>query len=86
MHEILGANKLTSEMLTRQIVDLFFYQIFVNDTGELIFVIDSTHTLKHDELIQNRKNIANYEPIYTGEMIDKYSRFKNLVKYKVVLV
>lgn len=84
--DILGKNKMTPEMLTREIVDLFFYKIFVTADAELIFVIDATHTIKLDELVENREDIIESDPIYSGEMIDHYSRFKTIVRYKVVLV
>jgi hypothetical protein len=86
MREILGSNKLTPDMLTREIIDLFFFKIFVTDKAELVFVIDSTRTLKLSELIENRETIINSDAIYSGEMIDNYSRFKRPVKYKVVTV
>lgn len=84
--DILGKNKLTPDMLTRDIVDLFFYKIFVTEDANLVFVIDATHTIKLNELIENREKIVEADPIYVGETIDRYSRFKNLVKYKVILV
>ena len=84
--DILGKNKLTPDMLTRDIVDLFFYKIFVTEDAKLVFVIDATHTIKLNELIENREKIVEADPIYVGETIDRYSRFKNLVKYKVILV
>ena len=40
--DILGKNKLTPDMLTRDIVDLFFYKIFVTEDANLVFVIDAT--------------------------------------------
>ena len=86
MFDILGKNKMTPEMLTREIVDLFFYKIFVTDTAELVFVIDVTHSLSLKNLIENRDEVVKGDSIYNGEMIDSYSRFKNLIKYKVVLV
>lgn len=47
---------------------------------------NATHTIKLNELIENREKIVATDPIYVGEMIDRYSRFKNLVKYKAILV
>lgn len=82
---ILGKNKVTPDMLTRDIVDVFFYKIFVKDF-ELVFVIDATHTKDLKELIADRENIFNYDPILTGEEKDNQSRFKTTIKYKVVLV
>lgn len=86
MLEILGKNKITPDMLNREIIDLFFFKIFVTDKAELIFVVDATHSIKLSELIENRDEIAKNESFYSGEMRDRYSRFKNLVKYKVILV
>ena len=62
MREILGSNKLTPDMLTREIIDLFFFKIFVTDKAELVFVIDSTRTLKLSELIENRETIIDLTP------------------------
>lgn len=52
----------------------------------LEFVIDTSHTLTLEKLIEKKEEIANYESIYSSEKADMESRFKNIVKYKVVLV
>ena len=83
---VLGKNKLTPDMLTREIVDVFFAKIFVSTSAELIFVIDATHSLSLDKLFEKRDEIAKYKPIYNSETTDEQSRFKPLIKYKVVLV
>ncbi len=86
MLAVLNKNKVTPDMLTREMVDVFFYKIFVSTSSELTFVIDTSHTLTLEKLIEKREEIANYESIYSSEKADRESRFKNIVKYKVVLV
>lgn len=86
MLNVLGKNKLTPDMLTREMVDVFFSKIFVSTSAELTFVIDASHSLSLEKIIEKREEIANYESIYNSEAIDEQSRFKNLVKYKVVLI
>ena len=86
MLAVLNKKKVTPDMLTREMVDVFFYKIFVSTSSELTFVIDTSHTLTLEKLIEKREEIANYESIYSSEKADRESRFKNIVKYKVVLV
>ena len=86
MLAILGKKAITPNMLTREMVDVVFYKIFVAPDNELIFVIDTTKSINGDELIAKRQEIAHYDPIYKSEKIDTYSRFKPTIKYKVVLV
>ena len=86
MLDILGKNKITPDMLTREIVDLFFYKIFVVTPNELVFVVDMSRSLSLHELIEEREIVVQGETIYRGEEIDYDSRFKNLIKYRVVLV
>ena len=83
---VLKNNKITPEMLTREMVDVFFYKIFVTTSQELIFTINASHNLTTEELIEKRDEVINYDSIYESEIRDMHSRFKTLIKYKVVLV
>jgi hypothetical protein len=55
-------NKITPEMLTREMVDVFFYKIFATTSQELIFTINASHNLTTEELIEKKMRLLIMTP------------------------
>jgi hypothetical protein len=86
MLEMLSKDKLTPDMLTKDIVSAFFYRIFVTGKNEIVFVINATRTMDLKTLIADRENVISLDPIYESEVEKPDPIKKAKLKYKVVII
>ena len=86
MTEVLKKKELTPDMLTKEMLDIFIYRIIAVDDRNLVFVINSTNSVTIEDLVRQRFEIAERQPIYKNSFKD-YDPIKYVhLKYKVVLV
>ena len=84
--ELLGNNKISRDMITKDIMDVFIYKIIAIDRNNIVFVIDSTHTMTIDKLIEKRKEVAAKQGIYNHIIGLRDPKRLMKLSYKVVLV
>ena len=73
-------------MITKDIMDVFIYKIIAIDRNNIVFVIDSTHTMTIDKLIEKRKEVAAKQGIYSHIIGLRDPKRLMKLSYKVVLV
>ncbi len=86
MLTMLSKDKLTPDMLTKDIVSAFFYRIFVTGKNEIVFVINATHTMDLKALIANRADVVALDPIYESEVEKPDPIKKAKLKFRVVTI
>lgn len=86
MLNILDQKKLTPEMLTRDIIQAFFYRIIVTGKNELVFVINATHTMDLKAFVEARSKIVALKPIYQSEIEGPDPIKKAKMKFRVVTI
>lgn len=57
MLSFLNNKKLTPDMLTKDIIEAFIYRIIAIDEGNLVFIIDTSHKVSVEALIDQRYEI-----------------------------
>ena len=78
--------KFTPDMLTREIIESFIYKIIAIDHDNFVFVIDATHRMSVEELIEQRHKIIEKESIYTSSITGLDPLRKKTITYKVVVI
>ncbi len=86
MLAMLENKKLTPDMVTKEIVEAFIYRIIAIDDENLVFVIDTTHTLSVENLVNQRHEIIKKDPIYSSSITGLDPIKKKTIKYKAVIV
>ena len=83
---LIKEKKITSDIVTAEIVDSFIYRIIVVDKHEIFFVIDINHKYSLKELVENRKEILKMKPIYENKVAIRRIRKEEKLTYKVVTI
>ena len=86
MIDILKGQEITYQMLTKEMMDVFFYRIIAVDKHEIVVTIDGSNTITLDKFRENRKEIAQKEPILEGTIKCKDPYKTQSLNYKVVVL
>ena len=86
MLAMLKNKKLTPDMITKEIVEAFIYRIIAIDDENLVFVIDTTHTVSVENLVNQRHEIIKKDPIYSSSITGLDPIKKKTIKYKAVII
>ena len=73
-------------MITKEVIEAFIYKIIAVDDENLVFVIDTTHTLSIENLVDQRFDIVNKDPIYASSITGLDPLKKKTIKYKAAVV
>ena len=83
---MLENKKLTPDMVTKEIIEAFIYRIIAIDDENLVFVIDTTHTLSVENLVNQRHEIIKKNPIYSSSITGLDPIKKKTIKYKAIII
>ena len=86
MIDILKGKEITYQMLTKDMMDVFFYRIIAVDKHEIVVTIDGSNKITLDKFRANRKEIAQMEPILKGTIKCKDPYKTQSLSYKVVVL
>ena len=86
MLSLLNNKKLTPDMLTKEIIEAFIYRIIAIDEGNLVFVVDTSHKVSVEELIDKRYEIIKKDPIYQSQITGLDPIKKKTINYKAIIV
>ena len=86
MLKILEGKEVTAEMINIEMLDAFIYRIIVIDKKHVVVTINVLNALSLEDVRNQRKEIAEKEPIYQGQLIMKDPVKRAEINYKVVMV
>ena len=86
MIDILKGKEITYEMVTKEMMNIFFYRIIAVDKHEIVVTIDGSNRITLDKFRSNRKEIAEMEPILKGAIRCKDPFKTQSLNYKVVVL
>lgn len=86
MLAMLNNKKLTLDMITKEIVEAFIYRIIAIDDENLAFIIDTTHKLSVEDLVDQRHEIIKKDSIYSSSITGLDPIKKKTIRYKAVIV
>ena len=86
MIDILKGKEITYEMVTKEMMDIFFYRIIACDKHEIVVTIDGSNRITLDKFRNNRKEIAEMEPILKGTIRCKDPFKTQSLNYKVIVL
>ena len=86
MIDILKGKEITYQMLTKDMMDIFFYRIIAVDKHEIVVTIDGSNKITLDKFRANRKEISQMEPILKGTIKCKDPYKTQSLSYKVVVL
>ena len=84
--ELIDGRKVTPEMITKDMFDVFLYRIIVLNRNEVVFTINASRTMSLEDLRKKRKEVASRHPVYEHETNLRGTKKKFTLHYKVVLV
>ena len=84
--ELIGEQKVTPEMITKDMLDVFLYRIIAISRNDIVFTINASRTMSLEDLRKKRKEVAGRTPIYENTTNLRGTRKKFRLHYSVVLV
>ena len=84
--ELIGEHKVTPEMITKDMLDVFIYRIIVLSRNDIVFTINASRTMSLEDLRKKRKEVAERKPIYENTTNLRGTKKKFSLHYTVVLV
>ena len=83
---LIAGKKITPDMITKDMLDVFLYRIIVLGRNEIVFTVNATRTMGLEELRRKRKSVVEKTPIYNHTVQLKGTKKTFKLHYKVVVV
>jgi len=83
---LISKRELSTEMITKEMLDVFLCRIIVVGKNDVVFTIDNSKSISLEELRNKRKEVAQFEPIKTGTISMRDPKKLATLTYKVVLI